>query len=274
MQTQSRHSLVGKALGSLIFSGMAAGFAVAFPSTPAVARDDVEQSVEQAANDPTASLMSFQLQNYFSPKLYNQTGSGNVIQFRAAVPFELGGQNNIARITAPYVTRSGSGKTGLSDIAIFNLVAFDRDWGRFGVGAVAVLPSGDRGLGAGKWAIGPAFGFAARNEKLLWGVFSQNLFTIAERFDGPDLNVSTFQPLLNISLGNGWSTGFSEMTFVYDWNQGEFTSLPLGIKFAKLKRFGKVPVQFQATYEHNFYDDGFGPKDTIGFTVKALMPRG
>jgi hypothetical protein len=105
-------------------------------------------------------------------------------------------------------------------------------------------------------------------------VFNQNLFSVAERFDGPDVSVSTLQPIVNFSLGQGWSVGTSEMNFVYDWDQGEFTSIPLGIKLAKLVRFGKTPVQFQVNYEHNFYDNGIAPADTIGMTVKLLLPAG
>lgn len=153
-------------------------------------------------------------------------------------------------------------------------MAFDRSWGRFGIGAVALLPTGDEGVGAGKWALGPAFGFAAQGEGVLWGLFNQNLFTVDERFGGPDVNVSTFQPLLTAQLGQGWSVGASEMTFVYDWDANEFTSLPLGVKVAKLTRLSGVPLQFTANYERNFYDEGFGPEDTVSFIVKVLLPKG
>lgn len=186
----------------------------------------------------------------------------------------MGGTNNIARLTLPYVTENGDGETGLADTTLFNLVAFDRSWGRFGIGAVALLPTGDEGVGAGKWALGPAFGFAAQGEGVLWGLFNQNLFTVDERFGGPDVNVSTFQPLLTAQLGQGWSVGASEMTFVYDWDANEFTSLPLGVKVAKLTRLSGVPLQFTANYERNFYDEGFGPEDTVSFIVKVLLPKG
>lgn len=243
-------------------------------SSPAIAQDGGGQSLEQAANDPTASLMSFQLQDFYSPNLWNTDESSNVVQFRSAVPFTAFGYDNIARLTLPFVTKSASGKSGVSDTTIFNLTAFNRDWGRFGVGLVGLIPTGERGLGAGKWAIGPAAGFAARNPTLLWGLFNQNLFTVAEQFDGPDVNISTLQPLFNYSLGDGWSAGVSEMTFVYDWDEGGFTSLPVGVKVSKLVRPGGVPVQFQGSYEHNFHDEGFGPEDTFGLTIKVLLPAG
>jgi hypothetical protein len=107
-------------------------------------------------------------------------------------------------------------------------------------------------------------------------VFNQNIFTVAGEDDRPDVNLSTIQPILNVPLGQGWSAGFSDMTFVYDWDASEFTSLPLGVKLSKLTRpgAGRVPLQYQLSYERNFYDDGEAPRDTFGFTVKFLLPKG
>jgi hypothetical protein len=242
-------------------------------AAPAWAQDQGGQSLDQAASDPTASLMSFQLQNFYSPNLHNTDADSNLLQFRAAIPYQFAGINNIVRLTQPYVTDSASGVTGFADTTIFNLAAFDRSWGRFGVGAVALLPTGSSNLTADKWGLGPAVGFVAQEGWGLWGLFNQNIFTIAGDDDDPDVNVSTLQPILNVGLGNGWSVGTSEMNFIYDWDAGEFTSLPLGFKVAKLSKIGKVPTQYQFSYERNFYDEGFGPEDTLGFTVKILLPK-
>ncbi|WP_433990131.1 hypothetical protein SuNHUV7_14350 (plasmid) [Pseudoseohaeicola sp. NH-UV-7] len=232
------------------------------------------QSLDQAASDPTASLMSFQLQDFYSYRFHNLPGeSANRVQFRAAIPFTLAGTSNIARVTVPYITDSPGGVDGLSDITVFNLTTFDAPWGRWGVGAVALFPTGTSGLSAEKWAIGPAAGFSAQAGKVLWGAFNQNLLTVAGDDTRPDVNLSTFQPILNIGLGNGWSTGLSEMVFTYDWDAGEFTSRPLGVKLSKLTRFGTTPVQFTASYEHNFYDKGAAESDTVSFTVKPLLPK-
>lgn len=232
-----------------------------------------EQSLQSQASDPTASLMSFQLQNFYSPNLHNSTEDQNVMQFRAAIPFQIGGVNNIARVTLPYATDTASGASGFQDITIFNLAAFDQSWGRYGIGAVALLPSGSSDLTADKWGLGPALGFVARPDWGLFGLFNQNIFTVAGDDDDPDVNISTLQPILNLGLGDGWSVGASDMTFVYDWDANEFTSLPLGVKVSKLTKLGKVPFQVQLSYEHNFYDDRVGPEDTIGLTLKVLQPR-
>jgi hypothetical protein len=258
---------------SVVFFSVRAlfGFLAVLPAA-AVAQDG--QSLESQASDPTASLMSFQLQDFWSPAIHNSDDTLNIVQLRGAIPFTLAGVNNIARLTLPYVTDSPAGETGLGDMTIFNLATFNRPWGRYGVGVVALLPTGVDGVSADKWGLGPAVGFTARPSWGLIGVFNQNIFSIAGDDDRPDVNLSTLQPILNVPLGNGWAAGTSEMTIVYDWDRDEFISLPLGVKLSKLADLGGRPVQFQASYEHNFYDDGVGPKDTIGFTVKLLVPKG
>ena len=71
------------------------------------------QSLDQAASDPTASLMSFQLQDFYSYRFHNLPGeSANRVQFRAAIPFTLAGTSNIARVTVPYITDRHLGVVG------------------------------------------------------------------------------------------------------------------------------------------------------------------
>lgn len=241
---------------------------------PTTAFSQNSQSLESQASDPTASLMSFQTQDFWSPNLHNSSDGANVFQLRGAIPFTLGGVNNIARLTLPYVTENARGNSGLGDATLFNLAAFDRSWGRFGVGAVVLLPTGADGISAEKWGLGPALGFTARPTWGLFGLFNQNIFTVAGDDSRPDVNISTLQPILNVPLGDGWAVGTSEMTFVWDWDRDEFTSLPLGVKVSKLTKISGRPVQFQLSYERNFYDSGVGPRDTIGFTAKILVPKG
>lgn len=235
---------------------------------------DGAQNIDQAASDPTAPLMSMQVQDLYSPAVYNSDGTQNVLQFRMAIPFTLWGTQNIFRLTVPVFTETPSGATGISDTTVFDLVTFDRPWGRFGFGAVALLPTGVDGLSAEKWGLGPAEGFTVQQGKLLWGAFNQNIFSFAGNDAMPDVNLSILQPILNYGLGQGWSVGLSEMSATYDWNQNRWISLPLGAKLAKLHRFGQTPVQLAGSYEYNFADQAVAPKETISFTVKVLLPSG
>ncbi|MFZ0613034.1 MAG: hypothetical protein WAM73_12405 [Desulfobacterales bacterium] len=219
-----------------------------FTAVTALAEEAAErgQSLDQAANDPTASLMNIQIQNVYTGDYHNlDDESGNAILLRSAVPFETGPLSHIARATLPIVTSSPSGESGLGDLTLFDLIVFEQPWGRWGVGPVMLFPTATEDeLGAEKWAIGPAIGFAARSKKLLWGAFNQNLFSFAGQDDRRDVNVSILQPIVSYSLPDKWSIGTSEMNITYDWEKNDWTALPLGVKLAKLVKFGKLPVQF------------------------------
>jgi len=232
------------------------------------------QSLEQAASDPTASLMSVSVQDIYAGS-YHQLDdeSGNTLLLRSSLPFATGSLEHIARATLPIVTDSLSGESGLSDLVLFDLVVFDKPWGRWGIGPVLLAPTAtDEAIGADKWAIGPAVGFVARSNKLMWGLFNQNLFSFAGDSDREDVNVSILQPIVNYSLPDRWSIGTSEMNVTYDWERDAWTILPLGVKLARLVKFGKLPVQFAGGYEYNFADDYAAPKWTVNFTVKFLFP--
>ena len=218
--------------------------------------------------------MSVQIQNLYSGAYHNLNDeSGNTILLRSAMPFTTGPLKHIARVTLPIVTSSPSGKSGLGDLVLFDLIVFDQPWGRWGVGPVMLIPIASNDLlGADKWAAGPAIGFVARSKKLMWGLFNQNLFSFAGNDDREDVNVSILQPIINYSLPDKWSIGTSEMNVTYDWKKSHWTALPLGVKLAKLVKFGKLPVQFSGAYEYNFADRYVAPMWTANFTVKFLFP--
>lgn len=232
------------------------------------------QALGQAASDPTASLMSVQIQNIYTGDYHNlKDEDGNTILLRSAVPFNTGPLNHIARATLPVVTKNPTGKDGLSDLVLFDLIVFNQSWGRWGVGPVMLFPTATNdALGAEKWAIGPAAGFVASSQKLLWGVFNQNLFSFAGNDDREDVTLGIIQPIVNYSLPHHWSIGTSEMNITYDWEKDDWTALPLGVKVAKLVKFGQLPVQFSGAYEYNFQDDYVAPEWTINFTLKFLFP--
>jgi hypothetical protein len=240
---------------------------------PSADGEKTGQSLGQAAEDPTASLMSVQLADWYTAKIHGlDDADANTVVLRSAIPFQTGDLNHIFRATVPFITDHPALDSGLSDMTLFDLIVFNQSWGRWGVGPVALLPTGGSKRGAEQWALGPAVGFTARKGKLLWGAFNQNLFTYAGDDDRPPVNASVLQPIISCGLGHGWSMGCSEMTFTYDYEAGRWASLPLGAKVAKLVKFGKLPVQFSLQYEHDFADYQGAPQDTIRFAMKFLFP--
>jgi len=78
---------------------------------------------------------------------------------------------------APRVTTALRARTESRTWCCSNLVASINP-GAVGMGPVISLPTAsDDRLGAREVGRGPALGFTARSGKLLWGLFSQNLFS-------------------------------------------------------------------------------------------------
>ena len=232
------------------------------------------QTLDQAANDPTAALTAYQIQDLYVVSYHHLNDEdGNSIQLRIAKPWSIAGVNNIARATLPIVTDSPSGANGLGDLTLFDLVVMNQSWGRWGFGPVALLPtaSNDR-VGAAKWALGPAAGFTMSYPGLLLGVFNQNLFSYAGDDQRRDVEVSILQPIVNYSLPERWSVGLSEMNVTYDWESSRWANLPLGGKVSKLVKVSGIPTQFSGSYEYNLADDQVAPKWTMNLTVKVLIP--
>jgi hypothetical protein len=178
-------------------------FGTAHAETPPYPQASSDQSsnddaLSRKATDPTASLMSFQISDWYTASLHGVDGSANQIVARIALPFEISGVANIFRVTLPYVTSSpgtgsavsdttdiavplprSNGPDGLSDTTVFDIAVFSERWGRWGVGAAGSLPTGTNGLTQEKWTLGPAAGFVNSTSKQYnWGLFLQRAFAV------------------------------------------------------------------------------------------------
>ena len=239
------------------------------------------EDLSQTANDPTAPLMAMQLIDNYTSDFHNslEGETANSVMFRAAYPYKWGETSHIARISQPYVTNTPSGDTGLADMTLFDMTVFPASWGRFGVGIVAGIPIADDNK---QWSLGPAVGFVNNTlaKGLNIGLFNQNLFRVAGDDDRPDTSISSFQPILNYSVGGGWNIGTGDIQYIYDWESSQWASLPVGIQVGKLVKIGKVPTILSLQYQYNFADevdignDLYAPtaKSSLVFTFKFLFP--
>ena len=251
-----------------------------FVGTNSYADSDMELS--QKANDPTASLMAVQLIDGYISDFYNTTEdkTGNSVSLRAAYPYTMGETKHILRVTQPYTTKSPSGESGFEDMTLFDMALYPASWGRFGVGIVSSIPLAD---GNKQWSVGPAIGFV--NNSLVKGVniglFNQNLFRIAGDDNRDYIRISSFQPIINYSIGGGWNIGGGDLQFIYDWSSSQWVSLPVSLQVGKLVKFGNLPVNISTQYQHNFEDEvtlGNGllaptSKNTFTITAKFLFPK-
>lgn len=203
----------------------------------AVAQD--EGSVQ--ANNPLATLTSFQVQNQYIGNLSDVDEPGNVTNFRAIRPFDALGGRWVARATLPVVTLPvGPGfdqRAGISDFNIFAGRFLDVGDPRitFAVGPNMTVPTAtDERLGTSSWNFGAAnVLFNATNPKFQWGylaVYEAGL--IKTRDDADDVSRLFFQPFAIYQLGDGWvarSTGVWQFDFENDRH-----ATPVGLGLGKV----------------------------------------
>ena len=83
------------------------------------AQEQGGQSLGQAAEDPTASLMSLQIADWYTASFHKLDGEdANTVVLRPVIPFRTGCLNHILRATIPSITDSPARVTGLSDITL------------------------------------------------------------------------------------------------------------------------------------------------------------
>ncbi|WP_410497928.1 hypothetical protein [Chitinibacter sp. S2-10] len=242
---------------------------LAMLSVPAWAQ---EPSMFKLVKDPSVGMPSLQLGYWTALDYHQRDWHSNTFMLRSIIPFQWGEQNHIMRISVPIAISHPVLGDGLADTSIFELMVFDQDWGRFGLGFYGLLPTGGSERGAEQWAFGPALGIEFRSPGLLWGLFNQNAFTVAGDDQRQPVKISLLQPFVTWQLGDGWSAHLSEMQFSYDWENRRWRNLPLGLGISKTQKLDRVPVQFNLQYEHNFADKVVAPANTIRFNVRFFLP--
>ena len=229
---------------------------------PAAAGDANELS--RQATDPTASLMAFNFIGEFATAYHGLDDSGTTVKFQPVVPFRAWKTSNILRVVVPYQT-DGPGDDGLKSVTIFDLVILPQSWGRLGIGPVMSLAE-SASSAESKFSIGPAVGGTLPlSKKLNVGAFTQNLFATG-------VAITQLQPIVAFQLGNGWALSAGDLQFVYDWNMGEWVSVPIGFQIGKVQRVAGQAMRFSLNPQWNLKDITGAIKAKLVFTVTLLAP--
>jgi hypothetical protein len=252
-----------------------AGWAMLWLGLTSLAKaQDANSELAAKATDPTASLMSFQLNDWYTARFHGTDDSANQVVLRAAIPFTLAGLNHILRITQGYATSTPTGTTGLVDTGIFALVTFNQPWGRWGVGISGTLPTGVDGLSTEKWTVGPALGFVDSSAKRLnWGLFAQNFFSFAGSDSAPDVRLINLQPILGYQLGEGRSISLGNSALVYDFEKSRWTSLMTSINYGQVLGFWGHKWRPNVEAGYDFNNDFGNPRWVFRAGLTLLLPQ-
>src|SRR5271165_74879 len=207
-------------------------------ATPALAQvskqlDDNELAAR--SEDPTAALMSFEINDWYEASLYDEKGTINQAMARAVVPFTVGSVDNIFRITQQDTTQAYNNKLGGSDPELIYLAGTPVSWGRWGIGAVLEPPSGSEELTSNKWSAGPSAGIENTSDpRQRWGVFLRGYTSFAGSDKAKKVGIVNLQPLYVLKLGEGRALSLGETEAVYDTNKSRWKTLQVGLKFGQV----------------------------------------
>ncbi len=214
-------------------------------SEPATNTATVEERENSALVDPLTPNLWFSLED---ESLQSISGPSNQLNLRAQIPLAIsppitnllasGHALSLIKLKVPIVLSAPSNTgveaaTGTGDVTMTWLGGFGTAQARWAGGAAFKFPTGSGSLGSGKWSAGPALGYTYETGLWTLGVYTQSFFSYAGSGARSPVAQTQLQPQISVALPGGWSIGNSEMKFTYNYDEGAFANVPVGIRVAK-----------------------------------------
>jgi hypothetical protein len=228
-------------------------------------------SLAEAATNPIANMVQFQLQNVYAWDNHNSSGYSNDVIIQPVVPIKLPWEAVpalITRTTIPYVSTPDLGpgvnrKHGFGDTVALGLFTpkLEAKGIQLGLGYTVTIPTaGDNDYtGKGKWQAGPSFLYInMRTPNLQWGLFTYQQWSFADAQNNrEDVSVLSLQPFITLHLKDGWYIGSPDNPQNYNFKDDKWT-WALGGQVGKVTKIGALPVKLFVEILNNPEDDA-GP---------------
>jgi hypothetical protein len=245
------------------------------------------QNLAEQATNPTAMLMSFRLQEAYTPSYTNADSDGNVVTFQAVVPTKLPWKSVpavINRWTMPYVsTPEVNGETsgsGMGDSFFNNF--FNTTWlpkgHMFAFGPTWVIPTaGDNEkTGSGQWSVGPSAVYInTKTPSVQWGLLVYQVWDFAKaRSDAQDVSTLYVQPVFTKHFSRGWYVSTPDAPQSYNFETDAW-SLNIGGRLGKVTKFGGQPVDLWGGVYANPIDkdNTVSGRWTFKLNIAFLLPE-
>jgi hypothetical protein len=245
-------------------------------------------SLAEAATNPLANLVQFELQNKYAWDSHNSSGYANTFVIQPVVPFNLPFKRMpalITRTTLPYVSTPDlaspvNRRHGFGDLTFLGIGNIPIAKGQMvGVGASLVFPvAGDNDFtGSGKYQAGPALAYInTAIPKWQFGIFGFQHWSYASGGSSSgreDVSNLSFQPLVIRHFNKGWYAGLPDDPQKYDFKANGFT-WNLGVRVGKVAKVGKAPINFFVQPVYNPNAAGGAPATwAIKANMTLLFPK-
>jgi len=236
---------------------------------------NADELAKQLVN-PIASLISVPFQYNYS-RTYGDDGYKNLLNIQPVIPISISKDwNMISRTITPVIQQKniqpGRSQFGLGDITqslFFSPKAPTSSGLIWGVGPVALIPTGTDGIGANTWAFGPSVIVLKQTGPWTYGFLVNQLWDTGGQ---ADINSMFLQPFLAKGLGKGRTLSLNAES-TYDWNSKKWT-VPINLAYSKVSKWGKQMVSNQVGAGWYVTSPKGGPEWQLRYTLTLLFPEG
>lgn len=195
------------------------------------------------SNNPLNLAPGLNLQDYYTPSLYDTDAHTNDLLLRGTLPLAPGEVLPVAqllRATLPVSTRPaphGGYSTGMGDLNLFDIFLLKTEGVQLGIGPQITAPTAEHDeLGTGKWQAGLAAVAIDASPRGLLGALVQYQSSFAGDHDRAHVETATLQPFIMHNLAKGWYLR-STATWTFDL-KNDTHYIPLGLGLGKVWKSG------------------------------------
>jgi hypothetical protein len=240
------------------------------------------ESLQKAAQNPVADLISIPLQNNFNFGVGLQDKMQYVGNIQPVVPIHATESwNVITRTIVPLVYQPelapGVGDVfGLGDIQ-FTAFLSPAKPGEFiwGVGPILQFPSGtNNSMTTGQWCAGPSAVALKMDGHWVYGALANYISSYAGQSDRGAVSQWLIQPFVNYNMSDGWYlTTAPIITANMMVDNSDRWTVPIGGGVGRIVRIEKLPVNLQLQGFYNVARPDAGPDWSIRFQIQLLLPE-
>lgn len=195
------------------------------------------------SNNPLNLAPGVNVQDYYTPKLFNTNAHTNDALIRGTLPMASNGVIGVPqlfRATLPVSTRpdpSGGYRTGIADLNLFDIFLLKTEGIQLGIGPQITAPTAaHEELGTGKWQAGLAAVAIDASPRGLLGALVQYQSSFAGDSDRAHVESASFQPFIIHNLPKGWYLR-STATWTFDL-KNDTHYIPIGLGVGKAWKSG------------------------------------
>ena len=236
---------------------------------------NADELAKKLAN-PIAAMISVPFQYNYS-RTYGDDGYKNLLNIQPVVPISISKDwNLISRTIVPIIQQKNvqPNKTqfGLGDATQsfwFSPKEPSSSGWIWGVGPVALIPTGTDGIGADTWAFGPTAIVLKQTGPWTYGMLVNQLWDTGGQ---ADISSMFIQPFLAKGLGKGRTLSLQAES-TYNWNTHQW-SVPINVLYSKVSKWGTQMVSNQIGAGWYATGPSGGPDWQLRYMMVLLFPKG